>query len=179
VSIHVVVVRGPFHYDDASSVIRIVEIWIIIAIPHEVAVPTKIGISESKPQSIIGPIKRIAISKAHGIVGTYGCGTIVGIIGIIIVEIRPAGFVLGLHADIVIAGRRAVIFSIGARAGISGAVISGIFIGCGGDCVTGSGGIIDIVWCLCRLPGRRAAAHQDKTNGQEGKYVFDPEIMSF
>jgi len=179
VSINVVIVRRSFHYDDASAIVRIVEVRIVPAVPHKVAVPGEIRISESQAQPIVGPIERIAISISHGIVGTYSCGRIVGIVGIVIVEIGPAGLVLGFQPYVIIAGRRAVIFSIGARTGIAGAVVSGIVIGrrCGGDSITGSGGIIDIVWCLCRLPGGRAAAHQDKTNGQEGKYVSHGESI--
>jgi len=132
VSINVVIVRRSFRYDDASAIVRIVEIRIIAAVPHKIAVPGEIGVSESKSHSIahsiIGPIERIAISESHGIVRAYSCGGVVGIVCVVVIEIRPAGFVLGLHADIVIAGRRAVVFSIGTCTGIAWAVISGILV---------------------------------------------------
>jgi len=130
VSINVVVIRRSLHYDDATAIVRIVEIRIVPAVPHKVAVPAEIRISESKPQTIVGTIERIAItiSISHGIVWAYSSGSIVGIVSVIIVEIGPAGFVLGFHPDVIVAWRCAVVFSIRPCAGAAGAVVACILI---------------------------------------------------
>jgi hypothetical protein len=166
-SINGVIISRSFYYDDASAIVGVVEIWIIPAVPHKVAVPGEIGVAESNSHTIIRSVHGITISEAHGIIGAHRGGSIVRIVSIVIVEIGPAGFVLGFHPDIIIAGGCAVIFPVGAGARFAGGGISGLIACCGSNSL-GSGRIIDVVGSLCRLSRGRATAHQDKTSGQEG-----------
>jgi hypothetical protein len=169
VCIDAIVVCRSLHDYDTSAIVRIVEIWVIPAVPHKIAVPGEIGVAESYSHSIIRSIDRITISESHGIIGADGDGRIVGIVSVVVVKIRPAGFILGFHPNVVITGGRAIVFTVGAGAGFTGVVISCLISGSGSRygslC---SRRIIYVIWCLCRLSGRRATAHQDKTNGQEG-----------
>ena len=79
-------------YDHSSAIIRIVEIRVVPAIPHKVAVPAHVGISEaqaepgseSQTQSITITIGRVAISISQTNTQT---GRIIGIIGAVIVKI--------------------------------------------------------------------------------------------
>jgi hypothetical protein len=78
-----------------SAIIRIVEIRVIPAVPHKIAVPAHIRIAESQPE-------RRTISESHTItiggiaisISTADPGRIIGVIGAIIVKIGPARRIL-------------------------------------------------------------------------------------
>jgi hypothetical protein len=170
VGIHVVGI-GPIalHDNGAASIVWVIKIRVVTGVPEEVAVPSQVGVSESKAQPIRKtiPIHGIAISESHSIIRADRCGrVIIGIVCIVIVEIGPAGLILGFQTHVVIAGSGAVIVSPVAGAGaIVSAVL--IIICCGSPGSTGR--IIDIVRGLRGFPGRGAAAEQDKAGSQDGK----------
>lgn len=138
--------RHPMAGNYTASVVRIVEIRIIPAVPHKIAVPGKIRVPESKtvgrPEShpvSHPPISRIPITITSGKRKTAG-RRIVGIISAVVVEIRPALGVLRLHADIIVAGGSAVVFVVTGRR----------IVGSGpGSYFAAAGRIINIVGVLC------------------------------
>jgi len=100
----------------AAAIIRIVEIRIIPAVPHEVAVPHEEGIAETQPErraeavTIAEPVVRRRIS--HAIIATISrCGSIIGVVRVIIVEIGPTIRVRSLHLNILVVRGRSIIIA--------------------------------------------------------------------
>jgi hypothetical protein len=181
VRIHVVGIGAiSFHDDGATAIVRIVEIRIVTGVPEEIAVPSEIGISEAHAQSIgkAITIHGVSIAESHAIIGTDRCRRVViGIVCVVVVEVRPAGLILRFQTYIIITGSRAVIIPLVAVG--TGAVVSTVFIAicCCNDVPGGTGRVIYIIRCLCSLPGRGTTAEQDKTYGQVRKYVSHGESI--
>lgn len=148
--------------DHAPTIIGVIEIRIIPAVPHVIAVPRKIrvpesetiGRTESHPISK-SPICRISVAITSRKRKAAGRG-IIGIVSAVVVKIRPACLVLRFHADIIVAGSGAVVF---------------VVIGSGtGSYLLAAGRIINIIGVLCVARGRAAAHYKRKDNckGQQG-----------
>lgn len=154
--------------ENRAAIIRIVEIGIIPAVPEEITVPRHVGVSKAKPiaktmtiaitHPVSKPIRRITIAY-HG----AGRCAIVGIIGAVIIEIRPAGGILGFHADIIVAGSCAVIFALPG--------------GGGGGCLPAAGRIVNIIGCLSMAGGGATTHPKGYGNGQQGIYLFHGIII--
>ena len=72
VSVNVVGISAiPMDDKNATAIIRIIEIRVIAGIPHVIAVPSEIRISESQAESIgkAVSVHGIAISESHAVVG--------------------------------------------------------------------------------------------------------------
>lgn len=153
-------------HNHTSAIVRIIEIRVVPAIPHVVTIPAHIWISEaqtkrrseSKTQAIT--IRRIAISISKT---SAQAGGIIRVSGTVVIKIGPAGRILHLHPDVLIAGRRAVVISLLRFAGIIFILVTAA--GCsslGG----GSRRIVYVIGCLRRLTGGRAAAQYDQRSSQ-------------
>jgi len=137
---------------NCAAITRIVEIRVVPAVPEEVAVPAKIGVSKTQSVTVAKTITvSHPISKAIGGItiakASYGCG-IIRIVGAIIVKSGKAG-IFRFHANIVVAG--------------SGAVIIALVGALGRACASraaAAGRIIYVISCL-RIAGGRATAHSN------------------
>ena len=131
-----------------AAIIRVVEIGIIPAVPHKIAVPAHIRIPESQPERRTEPESQpISVGRIAVAICTADTGRIIGIIRAVIVKIRPAGGILHFKPDILIIGRRAVIVALLRTAGT---IIFRLITGCGS--LVGGRRIIDVIWCLCSFP---------------------------
>jgi hypothetical protein len=112
-------------YDDhtAATIIWVIEIGIVPAIPHEVAIPTHIRISETQGEGRAAESQAVPISIGRISVSIVTAHAhrrrVVGIIGVIVVKIGPAGTILCLKTDILITGCSAVIFRLFPGCGVS------------------------------------------------------------
>jgi hypothetical protein len=175
--IYVVIIRASFYDNDAAAIVGIIEVRIITGVPEEIAVPSKVGICETQAEPIgkSVAVHGVSVSESHTIIRADRRGIIIGVVGIIIVEIRPAGLILCFQTYVVVAGRCAVVL---APIGGTSAVVSCLLvIGRCRKTPGRTGRIIYIIRCLCGLPGGRAAAEQDKADGQEGKYLSHGESI--
>ena len=120
---------GPagFRDDYAASVIRVIEIRIKTAIPHEITIPAEIGIPETHADahprisvhSISKAKRRITVSEgirriAKGIIWAcrHWSGSIIIVVIVVIVKTGPTRIIRRFHSHIIIAGRRAVIVAL-------------------------------------------------------------------
>lgn len=146
-------VGGYFgYYQYAAAITLVIEIGIVPAVPAEVAVPAHVRISETERDARTISVA-IAIAETGRIIGA-DAGSVVAVVSVIVVEIRPAGLILGFQTNVVVTGPGAVVFTVGTA--------FGIFVGvCSGHFVAGTGGIVDIVGRLGSRTGRRATRHYD------------------
>ena len=101
------------YYQHTAAIIRVVEIGIIPAIPHKVAVPAHIRIAESQSERRTeSESQAITISGIAISISTADAGRIVGVIRAVIVKIRPAGRILDFESNILIVRRCAVIVTL-------------------------------------------------------------------
>jgi len=178
VGVYVVIIRASLHDDDTPAIVGVIEVRVVAGIPEEIAVPSEIGIHETHTEAIGKSVSvhGISISETHAVIRADRGGIIVGIVCVVVVEIRPAGLVLRFHADVVVAGRCAVIITIVGRTCVI--IIPCVpIVGCCYHTAGRTGRVIYIIRCLGGFPGGRATGEQDKANGQEGNYLFHGESI--
>jgi hypothetical protein len=177
VRVYVVIIRASLYDDDTSAIVWVIEVRVIAGIPEEIAVPSEIGVCETQAETIGKSVSvhGVSISESHAVIWADRRRVIVGVVCIVIVEIRPPGLILRFHAYIVIAGRCAVIIALVGRTGV---IISCVLIvGCCYHTPGRAGRVVYVIRSLSGFPGGRAAGEQDKADGQEGNYLSHGESI--
>ena len=95
--------------NEATTIVWVIEIRIIPTVPDEVAIPHHVGIAKSEAHAEAGAEERAIaetiVGYTHAITepaAIVGCGSVVSVGRIIVVKIRPAIVILGLHLDILV-----------------------------------------------------------------------------